>query len=162
MSGKSSPGLAGLIVEGAIIGLVVTLLPKLPLGSLSAAPSDAIADQRPSMAPALRHDEPLRWRPPNWRTAVSQPEPSVTLPRAETAYVEDRLDEAGEQLVGGLATYLTQHVEEILATPAETPLGDSSPDQNSPRARSPLTLTPPEFPRPSSTPRFTPRNAYRY
>jgi hypothetical protein len=36
--------LLGLIVEGAVIGLVVTLLPKVPLGKTT-------ADTRPSLAP---------------------------------------------------------------------------------------------------------------
>jgi hypothetical protein len=73
MPKKNSAGfLSGLIVEGVVIGLVVTLLPKVQLGK-PASPANAAADQRPSLAPLrLRHAEefleptknPARSRPP--------------------------------------------------------------------------------------------------
>ena len=69
MPKKISTGfLPGLIVEAAVIGLVVTLLPKVQLGT-PASPTNAAADQRPSLAPELAppfesHKPPTRSSPP--------------------------------------------------------------------------------------------------
>jgi hypothetical protein len=142
MSGKGSPGFSGLIVEGAVIGLVVALLPKLPLGSSAAAPPEEVASQRPSLAPAPIQDESPS-PPLKWRTPVIRPEPPLPPPPANPTYVEERLDKASQQLVGGLATFLTQHAEEVLAAPEE---------------QAPARVRPPQ----RVTPKFTPKNAYRY
>jgi hypothetical protein len=55
MPKKTSAGfLPGLVVEGAVIGLVVTLLPKIPLGQ----PREKAADEQP--AQWIRLAEPVR------------------------------------------------------------------------------------------------------
>ena len=62
MSRKNSAGfLSGLIVEGAVIGLVVTLLPKIQLGKPVARPEEA-ADQRPSLAAQRLPPVDSNWR----------------------------------------------------------------------------------------------------
>lgn len=181
MSGKSSPGFAGLIVEGAVIGLVVALLPKLPLGTSAAATPVEVADQRPTLtptrppthSPAPTHREELPSPPANWRTAVSRPAAPLSPPPADPAFVEERLDQASQQLVSGLATYLTRHAEEVLATPPPQSQPPTPPDRQSLSA--PLVGDPPvplisqELPVPQqlppsfTAPRFgPPRNAYRY
>ena len=122
MSEKSSAGFAGLVVEGAVIGLVVALLPKLPLGPLTAGVH--AAQERPSLAsepadfraPSLASPAPLA----NWRTAVSRSETTLTLPppaATDPAYVERRLDQAGQRLVSGVASYLSQHAEQVFDPP---------------------------------------------
>jgi len=171
MSGKSSPGVAGLIVEGAVIGLVVALLPKLPLGSSAAAPTSEVADQRPSLAPTRpptrTQREELPSPPANWRTAVSRPATSLSPPPADPAYVEERLDVAGQQLVSGLATYLARHAEEVLAAPPPQMQPPTQPDRKSlqvaPAAEQPAAIAPLEPPPSFTAPRFgPPRNAFRY
>ncbi len=160
MSSKSSSGfLAGLIVEGAVIGLVVTLLPKIPLGpSLAAFPGQA-ADRRPSLAPEQAR-EAFPPPVPNWRTQVSRPVapplppavkspselPEIQWPAADPAFVERRLDEAGQQLLSGVATYLSQQAEEVLQPPVEP---QSAPWRSGPNR--------------DAVPSFAPRaNAFRY
>jgi hypothetical protein len=97
MPKRSSAGfLPGLIVEGAVIGLVVTLLPKIQLG-----PPPQAADQRPSLAPP-------------WRTAVNRP---PAQPSDDPAYVERRLDQAGQDLLNGMADYLKGQADEIRHPP---------------------------------------------
>jgi hypothetical protein len=126
MSEKSSSGFAGLIVEGAVIGLVVALLPKLPLGPLTEGVQ--AASERPRLAgqpadfsmPRLSLPVP----PANWRTAVSRPETTLMPPPADTVaadpkYVERRLDDAGQRLVSGLGSYLARHAEQVLSNPPE-------------------------------------------
>jgi hypothetical protein len=73
MASKSSAGFAaGLIAEAAVIGLVVTLLPKVQLGPASGKEP---ADERPSLAP-----ERLPPVETAWRTAVSRPEEVMQPP----------------------------------------------------------------------------------
>jgi hypothetical protein len=112
MASKSSAGFAaGLIAEAAVIGLVVTLLPKVQLGPASGKEP---ADERPSLAP-----ERLPPVETAWRTAVSRPESSIDLPPADPQYVERRLDEASQQLLGGVTKVLSQHAQEVMQPPAQ-------------------------------------------
>ena len=170
MSGKGSSGFGGLIVEGAVIGLIVTLLPKLPLGGTgSHGPREEVANQRPSLAPPLLAAEsPVETLPPaelNWRTAVSRPQSSATLPPpalppADPAYVERRLDEAGEQLLSGVSGYLTRQAQEVLEVAdrrgAASTQASTLVQEQELRAKN---YTPKNYTAPSFHP---PANAFRY
>jgi hypothetical protein len=112
MASKSSAGFAaGLIAEAAVIGLVVTLLPKVQLGP---ARGNEQADERPSLAP-----ERLPAVEAGWRTAVNRPETPSELPPADPQYVERRLDEASQQLLSGVSRVLSQHAQEVIHPPVE-------------------------------------------
>jgi hypothetical protein len=111
MASKSSAGFAaGLVAEAAVIGLVVTLLPKVQLGPAS---GKELADERPSLAP-----ERLPPVETAWRTAVSRSESPLDLPPADPHYVERRLDAASQQLLSGVTKVLSQHAQEVMQPPS--------------------------------------------
>lgn len=130
MSQKSPSGFVlGFVAEVAIVAAIVTILPKVPLGSAGTLPRAEAADQRPSLAPRgerfarpLPQTERIEPLPPpedNWRTAVSRPSSSFPvstdeLPPSDPAYVEQRLDAAGQQLLEGVAGYFSRQAEELL------------------------------------------------
>ncbi len=133
MAKKSSAGFAaGLVAEAAVIGIVVTLLPKVQLGPAS---GKELADERPSLAP-----ERLPPVETAWRTAVSRPESPINLPPADPQYVERRLDQASQQLLGGVTKILSQHAKEVMQ-PTSQPV-EASP------APLPSTYNSPSFARP--------------
>ena len=110
MASKSSAGFAaGLIAEAAVIGIVVTLLPKVQLGPAS---GKELADERPSLAP--QRLPPVET---GWRTAVHRPEAPIELPPVDPQYVERRLDEASQQLLSGVSRVLSQHAQEVIQPP---------------------------------------------
>jgi hypothetical protein len=117
MSRKSPTGfVTGLIAEIAIIAAVVSLLPRVPLGRAAPVAHEQIADERPSLVP---RPEPLPPPDGDWRTAVSRPVDPETalpldLPPADPAYVEKRLDKAGQHLLEGVSQYLSQQAQELL------------------------------------------------
>ena len=133
MSQKSPSGFfTSLIAEVVIVAAVVSLLPRVPLGRAApVAPSDA-ADERPSLAPQFGQvplPEPLPPPDGNWRTAVSRPAegsfslppqsphwklPPRDLPPPDPAYVQQRLDQAGQQLLEGVSHYLSRQAHELL------------------------------------------------
>jgi hypothetical protein len=146
-----------------VIGLVVTLLPRVPLGSSSAAPREEVANQRPSLLPTAA--VPVTLAPPllppraaNWRTAVSRPAQTSELPPADPAYVERRLDEAGQQLLSGVTTYLSRHAQEVLQAEPQPQISEFRPAPR-PQTQLPSYTSPPSYTAPSFTP---PRNAFRY
>jgi hypothetical protein len=130
MSQKSPSGFVlGFVAEIAIVAAVVAILPKVPLGSAGTLPRAEAADERPSLAPRgpqfaapLPQDHRIEPLPPpqdNWRTAVSRPASSFPvltdeLPPSDPAYVEQRLDAAGQQLLEGVAGYFSRQAEELL------------------------------------------------
>jgi hypothetical protein len=112
MSHKNPAGLvSGLIAEIAVVAAVVAILPKVPLGQAAAMPGREIADEKPSLVP---RPEPLLPPVDNWRTAVSRPNLPREISPANPEYVEQRLDKAGQQLVSGVAVYLSQQAEALL------------------------------------------------
>jgi hypothetical protein len=130
MSQKSPSGFVlGFVAEIAIVAAVVAILPKVPLGSAGTLPRAEAADERPSLAPhrpqfagPQPQAQPIEPLPPpqdNWRTAVSRPAASFPispeeLPPSDPAYVEQRLDAAGQQLLEGVAGYFSRQAEELL------------------------------------------------
>lgn len=113
MPKKNSAGLLpGLIVEGAVIGLVVTLLPKVQLGK-PAVPREEAADKRPSLAP-----ERLPPVESSSRTAVSRPQ-THEPPSVDPAYVERRLDQAGQRLLSEITSHLSQQAHHLLEPPLQ-------------------------------------------
>jgi hypothetical protein len=102
----------GLVAEITGIVLIVTVLPRIPWGAASTAGSgEDIADQRPSLVtptPALSTHQ-------HWRVAPGhQQELPVAAPEVDPAYVERRLDRAGQQLLSGVSTYVAQTAREVL------------------------------------------------
>ncbi|MCU0877157.1 MAG: hypothetical protein MUF06_05110 [Pirellulaceae bacterium] len=146
MSSKKPAGLfGGLILEIGLVILVVSLLPKLPLGQAAgrgpAGKVDEIADRRPSLAPP---PEPLTRESVNWRAAVGSAPPTgepvirtpqrladaepllssgnhglAPLPPVDPAYVEQRLDRAGQMLLDQMNSLLTRQAERLLDVPRE-------------------------------------------
>jgi hypothetical protein len=161
MSSKKPTGLfGGLILEIGLVLLVVSLLPKLPLGKAAGDPgarnatSDAttaesafvrqsaeIADRRPSLAPP---PGPFPRESVNWRAAVDSATPSdnsairaaeplaigerlpapgnvglAPLPPVDPAYVEQRLDRAGQKLLDQMNSLLTRQAERLLEVPRD-------------------------------------------
>ena len=120
MSRKSPTGfVTGLIAEIAIIAAVVSLLPRVPLGRAAPVAHEQIANERPSLVP---RPEPLPPPDDDWRTAVSRPvepasTPQLDLPPADPAYVEKRLDKAGQHLLEGVSQYLSQQAKEVFQPP---------------------------------------------
>ena len=132
MSRKNSAGFAtGLVAEIVVVVAVIAILPRVPLGQAAPTPAPEIADQRPSLAPP---PEPLLPPIDNWRTAVSRPDLPQELSPANPEYVEQRLDRAGQQLVNGVAVYLSQQAEELLRPAANPPI---APRPESPRMGAP-------------------------
>jgi hypothetical protein len=130
MSQKSPSGFVlGFMAEIAIVAAVVAILPKVPLGSAGTLPRAEAADERPSLAPRgerftrplppVERIEPLPPPEDNWRTAVSRPALSFPVsadefPPPDPAYVEQRLDAAGQQLLEGVAGYFSRQAEDLL------------------------------------------------
>jgi hypothetical protein len=112
-----------LLAEIVVIAAVVAVLPRVPLGQAASAPREKIADQRPSLA----RGQPSSPEDDNWRTSVSRPNTAIELPPADPAYVERRLDEAGEQLMEGAANYLSRHARELLTPRSPSGLPRSRP-----------------------------------
>ena len=107
--------LAGLAVEITALVVGVSLLPKLPWGQ--AGPSE-FADQKPSLAensptgPSVfvgRRPSIIQSLPP-----TKTPDPFRTPFSGDPAYVEQRLDYAGQQLLSGVTTYLQRTTDELL------------------------------------------------
>lgn len=131
MSQKSPSGFVlGFVAEIAIVATVVAILPKVPLGGAGTLPRAEAADERPSLAPhrpqfatpQAQRIEPLPPPEDNWRTAVNRPAASFPvsteeLPPSDPAYVEQRLDAAGQQLLEGVAGYFARQAEELLQPP---------------------------------------------
>jgi hypothetical protein len=134
MSSKKPAGLfGGLILEIGLVLLVVSLLPKLPLGQAAgkvpAGEVDEMADQRPSLAPP---PAPLARESVNWRAAVDSAIPSgleplpapatrdlAPLPPVDPNYVEQRLDRAGQKLIDQMNSLLTRQAERLLDVPRD-------------------------------------------
>ncbi|MCI0357439.1 MAG: hypothetical protein L0211_03015 [Planctomycetaceae bacterium] len=136
MSQKSPTGfVTSLIAEIAIISAVVSLLPRVPLGRAAPVPAD-VADERPSLLPQFNRvprPEPLPPPDGNWRTAVERPvEPAaplpLDLPPADPAYVEKKLDQAGQQLLEGVSHYLSRQARQLMQPPASPDPPQASPE----------------------------------
>ncbi|MDX1946806.1 MAG: hypothetical protein SFU86_15500 [Pirellulaceae bacterium] len=125
---RHTPGrfLAGLVVETAGVVAAVALLPKLPWDELTGS-GHAIADHRPTLVERAA-DEPM--------------------PPADPADVERRLDAAGQRLLEGAVTYIQQHTQDLLESPAAPP------------AEAAYVF--PAAPAAPTAGSFTPQNAFRY
>jgi hypothetical protein len=157
MASKKPAGLfGGLILEIGLLLLIVSLLPKLPLGQAAggapAGQAEEIADHRPSLAPP---PAPLARESVNWRAAIATTPPQDGLtqigepraaysgdaweserqrprpqPAVDPAYVEQRLDQAGQKLLGQMNSILTRQAERLL----DVPTPGSFPTDAPPRA----------------------------
>lgn len=123
MSRKSPTGfVTSLIAEIAIVAAVVSLLPRMPLGRAAPVGPVEVADERPSLVPpasSVPRPEPLPPPDGTWRTAVSRPVEAAAplaldLPPADPAYVEKKLDQAGQQLLEGVSHYLSRQAQELI------------------------------------------------
>ena len=102
----------GLIAEITGIVVIVSLLPKIPLGEPSAEGPVAVADQRPSLALPVAKVGVNRNH--DWRSAVRRELEPETIPPVDPLYVERRLDQAGQQLLSGVSSYFTNTAREVL------------------------------------------------
>ena len=143
MASKKPAGLfGGLILEFGLLLLIVSLLPKLPLGQAAGGTPgsevEEIADHKPSLAPppAPLARESVNWRaaiattpPPNDLTPIGEPrganwggagesERPRPKPAVDPAYVEQRLDQAGQKLLGQMNSILTRQAERLLDVPS--------------------------------------------
>jgi hypothetical protein len=131
--------LAGLVLEVAAVLIGVSLLPKLAFNRQATDVSQAqFADQRPSLVElATGPSVVLDQRP----TILETPNPKSSLDAFLTenpatqnpAYVEHRLDEAGQQLLHGVSSYLSRTASELLQpgqTTPPAPPGSFSPPAN--------------------------------
>ena len=154
MSKKSPAGfVTGLVAEIAIIAVVVSLLPRVPLGRAAPIAPSEVADERPSLVP---RPEPLPPPADNWRTAVGRPVDAAAglpldLPPADPVYVEKRLDKTGQQLLEGVSHYLSRQAQELLQT---SPAADQSPSERvaPPRTAAPRDFAPNRSPLPRNFP----------
>jgi hypothetical protein len=160
MSKKSPTGfVTSLIAEIAIVAAVVSLLPRMPLGRAAPIGPAEVADERPSLvlpSSSVPRPEPLPPPDGNWRTAVSRPvEATAPLqldpPPADPAYVEKKLDQAGQQLLEGVSHYLSRQAQELMQAPVAAPPTTGS-------FGSPNSVAPSN----SLAPRFPPENRIRY
>ncbi|MEX2174949.1 MAG: hypothetical protein WD872_11345 [Pirellulaceae bacterium] len=105
----------GLAIELGVLVLIVTLLPRMQSGPHARAEQGEVADERPSLL------TPPRAAPlpePDWRTAAHRQELPQGLPPPDPAYVEQRLDQVGQQLLSGVSSYLSHAAQDFLEPPA--------------------------------------------
>jgi hypothetical protein len=128
-------------MEVTAVVLVVAALPKLPLQPYGRSATRMPADERPSLVqsvstlPAFPELDPAtnRWRLPADRAGAAPL--TASLPAPDPAYVEDTLDQVGQQLLAGFSSYLGQTAREILApAPAKTAKTAARPDPLEPAA----------------------------
>jgi hypothetical protein len=116
--------LAGLAVELTALIVGVSLLPKLPWGQ---SDQREFADQKPTLADTAQHVFVGK------RPSIIPAAPPTTGPGpfpADPAYVERRLDQAGQQLLSGFSTYLNRTTREIFQSSPAEPLESPQFPQN--------------------------------
>lgn len=124
----------GLAIEVTAVVLGVSLLPKLPWNELAGTTGRSeIADERPTLAeegtgayfdqrPIVVNASPPAGTPASYyATGPVTPDPN---------YVEQRLDQAGQQLLSGVSTYLNRTAGELLQPAPAAPVNSFSPPAN--------------------------------
>lgn len=100
---RSGRSIVGLVLEIAVIGLVVTLLPKFGFQRQSASPAQAAGPAASSWWQAAPASRETSWRPAN---------------ELDEIHVEQTLESASQQLLRGVADYATRAAADLAPPPA--------------------------------------------
>lgn len=124
----------GLAIELTALVVGVSLLPKLPWNELAGRNRNLeIADERPTLTqqppetffsgqPVVVQSAPPAGAPPSYYAGNPA--------QADPTYVEQRLDQAGQQLLTGVSTYLSRAASELLQPAPTSPVSSFSPPAN--------------------------------